>query len=52
MYVDTSISDPIGDYVAVGTRNQGAINCFGRKSGELYDGPVRLSSTVQATPLT
>ena len=23
MYVDTSISDPIGDYVAVGTRNQG-----------------------------
>ena len=40
MYVDTSISDPIGDYVAVGTRNQGAINCFGRKSGELYDGPA------------
>ena len=24
----------------VGTRNQGAINCFGRKSGELYDGPA------------
>ena len=40
MYVDTSISDPIGDYVAVGTWNQGAINCFGRKSGELYDGPA------------
>ena len=40
MYVDTSISDPIGDYVAVGTRNQGAVNCFGRKSGELYDGPA------------
>ena len=40
MYVDTSISDPIGDYVAVGTRNQGAINCFGRKSGALYDGPA------------
>lgn len=40
MYVDTSISDPIGDYVAVGTRNQGKFNCFGRKSGELYDGPA------------
>ena len=40
MYVDTSISDPLGDYVAVGTRNQGAINCFGRKSGALYDGPA------------
>ena len=40
MYVDSSISDPIGDYVAVGTRNQGAINCFGRKSGALYDGPA------------
>ena len=40
MYVDTSISDPMGDYVAVGTRNQGAINCFGRKSGALYDGPA------------
>lgn len=39
LYVDTSINDPMGDYVAVGTRNQGAINCFGRKSGELYDGP-------------
>ncbi|MGN0663141.1 MAG: hypothetical protein ACI4LE_08320 [Faecalibacterium sp.] len=39
LYIDTSISDPIGDYVAVGTRNQGKINCFGRKSGELYDGP-------------
>ena len=38
MYVDTSISDPMGDYVAVGTRNQGAVNCFGRKSGALYDG--------------
>ena len=23
MYIDTSISDPIGDYVAVGTRNSG-----------------------------
>lgn len=40
MYVDESISDPMGDYVAVGTRNQGKINCFGRKSGELYDGPA------------
>ena len=40
MYVDTSISDPMGDYVAVGTRNQGAVNCFGRKSGALYDGPA------------
>lgn len=30
----------MGDYVAVGTRNQGAINCFGRKSGALYDGPA------------
>lgn len=40
LYVDTSISDPMGDYVAVGTRNQGKINCFGRKSGELYDGPA------------
>lgn len=40
MYVDSSISDPIGDYVAVGTRNQGAVNCFGRKSGALYDGPA------------
>lgn len=39
LYLDTSISDPIGDYVAVGTRNQGAVNCFGRKSGALYDGP-------------
>jgi hypothetical protein len=39
MYIDTSISDTIGDYVAVGTRNQGKINCFGRKSGALYDGP-------------
>jgi hypothetical protein len=40
MYIDTSISDPMGDYVAVGTRNQGAVNCFGRKSGALYDGPA------------
>lgn len=40
LYLDTSISDPIGDYVAVGTRNQGAVNCFGRKSGALYDGPA------------
>lgn len=40
LYIDTSISDPIGDYVAVGTRNQGKINCFGRKSGKLFDGPT------------
>lgn len=40
MYVDTSISNPMGDYVAVGTRNQGAVNCFGHKSGALYDGPA------------
>ena len=39
MYVDTNLSAPIGDYVAAGTRNQGAVNGFGRKSGAIYDGP-------------
>ncbi|MGN0158842.1 MAG: hypothetical protein ACI39W_06865, partial [Brotaphodocola sp.] len=40
MYIDTSVSKTMGDYVAAGTRKQGAVNCFGRKSGLLYDGPA------------
>jgi hypothetical protein len=39
MYIDSYISSTMGDYVAVGTRNQGAVNCFGRKSTALYNGP-------------
>lgn len=40
MYVDTYVSAIMGDYVAAGTRNQGAFSGFGRKSGALYDGPA------------
>ncbi len=40
MYVDTYVATTMGDYVAAGTRNQGAFSGFGRKSGELYNGPA------------
>ncbi|MBQ4639178.1 MAG: right-handed parallel beta-helix repeat-containing protein [Clostridia bacterium] len=40
LYIDQNIRDTMGDYVAAGTRNQGAFNCFGRKSGLLMDGPA------------
>ena len=39
LYIDQNIRDTMGDYVAAGSRNQGAFNCFGRKSGLLFDGP-------------
>ena len=40
LYIDAYVKDTMGDYVAAGTRNQGAFNCFGRKSGVLYNGPA------------
>ncbi len=40
LYIDSYVKDTMGDYVAAGTRNQGAFNCFGRKSGVLYNGPA------------
>ena len=40
LYVDTYVAETMGDYVAAGTRNQGAFSGFGRKSGELYNGPA------------
>ncbi len=40
LYIDQNIRDTMGDYVASGSRNQGAVNCFGRKSGLLLDGPA------------
>jgi hypothetical protein len=39
LYINKYITSTMGDYVAAGTRNQGAINCFGRKSETLTDGP-------------
>ncbi|MBR4067226.1 MAG: right-handed parallel beta-helix repeat-containing protein [Clostridia bacterium] len=39
LYLDTYVKETMGDYVAAGSRNQGAVNCFGRRSGELVDGP-------------
>ncbi len=35
LYIDTYVAATMGDYVAVGSRNQGAIVNFGRKSGAL-----------------
>lgn len=40
LYIDTYVKETMGDYVAAGSRNQGAFNCFGRKSGELFNGPA------------
>lgn len=40
LYLDTDVGETMGDYVAAGSRNQGAVNCFGRRSGELLDGPA------------
>ena len=40
LYIDSYVKDTMGDYVAAGTRNQGAFNCFGRKSGVLFNGPA------------
>ena len=40
LYIDAYVKDTMGDYVAAGTRNQGAFNCFGRKSGVLVNGPA------------
>ena len=40
LYIDTYVAETMGDYVAAGTRNQGAFSGFGRKSGALYDGPA------------
>ena len=40
LYIDSYVKDTMGDYVAAGTRNQGAFNCFGRKSGVLVNGPA------------
>ena len=39
LYIDANVKTTMGDYVAAGTRNQGAFNCFGRKSGVLFNGP-------------
>ncbi len=35
LYIDKSVSDPMGDYVAAGVLNQGSTVNFGRKSGTL-----------------
>jgi hypothetical protein len=40
MYIDSYVSSTMGDYVAVGSRSLGAVNCFGRKSTALYNGPT------------
>ena len=40
LYIDEYVKATMGDYVAAGTRNQGAFNCFGRKSGVLHNGPA------------
>ena len=40
LYIDSYVKDTMGDYVAAGTRNQGAFNGFGRKSGVLVNGPA------------
>lgn len=40
LYIDAYVKDTMGDYVAAGTRNQGSFNCFGRKSGVLFNGPA------------
>ena len=40
LYIDTYVAETMGDYVAAGTRNQGAFAGFGRKSGDLYNGPA------------
>ncbi|MBE5804114.1 MAG: carbohydrate esterase family 12 protein [Clostridiales bacterium] len=40
LYIDACVSATMGDYVAAGSRSQGAYNCFGRKSGELFNGPA------------
>jgi len=40
LYIDAYVKDTMGDYVAAGTRNQGAFNGFGRKSGVLVNGPA------------
>ena len=40
LYIDTYVAETMGDYVAAGTRNQGAFAGFGRKSGELYNAPA------------
>ncbi len=40
LYIDSYVKDTMGDYVAAGTRNQGAFNGFGRKSGVLFNGPA------------
>ncbi len=39
LYIDAYVKDTMGDYVAAGTRNQGAFSGFGRKSGVLFNGP-------------
>ncbi|MBQ4073735.1 MAG: right-handed parallel beta-helix repeat-containing protein [Clostridia bacterium] len=40
LYLDTYVKETMGDYVAAGSRNQGAYNCFGRKDGALLNGPA------------
>lgn len=40
LYIDTYVQETMGDYVAAASLNQGACNCFGRKSGELFPGPA------------
>ncbi|MBR6707356.1 MAG: right-handed parallel beta-helix repeat-containing protein [Clostridia bacterium] len=38
LYIDTYVATTMGDYVAAGSRNQGAIVNFGRRSGALIGG--------------
>lgn len=40
VYIDRYVKETMGDYVAAGSRNQGAFNCFGRKDGVLLNGPT------------
>lgn len=40
MYIDQSIGDPIGDYVAAAPLKQGNTVCFGRKGGALFENAV------------
>ena len=52
MYVDTSISDPIGDYVAVAPGIRVRSTASAARAVSCTTARLRLSSTVQATPLT
>ena len=50
LYIDTYVATTMGDYVAVGARNQGAIVNFGRRSGGLIGGaPANAADLAEGT---